>query len=174
MLLVAALVVGGVLAVAAGVGNFIRRDETKADVLPNVCQLVALPAISAILHAPVTLKESSDSGPSASGPVAFLSCGYSYPPGDGTLIVRNLGISVTRPVDPSIDWARLRNARGAEPVDGLGDEAVLIPPPFAAPTIPLYVLKAPYVVSVYYLNGGGQSISDQQMENIARLVLAQL
>jgi hypothetical protein len=168
-LLVAVLAIGGGLAVAAGVGGFINRGES----VPNVCVLVAPAEIGAIVGAPVRLVSSDEYGSGAPAN-AGRSCAYSYPPRAPGGPARNLGISIARPADPAADWAQLQTGVGAFAIEGLGDAATLFPTSIGSVVRTLYVLKGPYVLSVFYLVGGNNVLPQHQMEDIARLMLARL
>jgi hypothetical protein len=174
-LLVAALLIGSVFAVAAGVGGFIHRGDVPADGVPSVCELVTVAEIGAIVGAPVRMESLPDSRFSGTGWTA-RACAYHWPPAPATHTDRNLQIAITRYADSALARAQVQPGRAGYARAGIGDGAVLFPAIAGqVPTQTLMVLHAPYVVSVGYLTSGGAvNPTNPQLEDIARLILARL
>jgi hypothetical protein len=175
LLLVAALLIGGSFAVAAGVGGFIHRGAAPSERVPSVCDLVTTAEIGAIVGAPVTMESLPDSVSSGTG-WTTRSCSYRYPPAPSTRTDRNLEISITRYADTAAARDQVQPGTAGIPLAGIGDAAVLFPSiAGSVPTQTLLVLRATYVVSVgYFANGGAINPTTPQMEDIARLILARL
>ena len=169
--LAAGLLIGGGILVAGSVSaasSIAARARPRA--LRTSVSWSRRPRSARFIGAPVTL-ESAKEYTSTEPPLVGRSCGYSYPPGDGSLVVRNVETGISRSPDPAAAWAEVSTGGGGSRVEGVGDAATLNRSP---PFVTLYVLKGPYVISVFNLNGGGQNIPQRTMEDIARLIVARL